>query len=80
MTDEPNRPAPFLNALGQVDEPDYYIMFLNSLEGLIDSAEMSGYDADGIAQLREASEFFWSDYRILQHTRAENAARKPSTD
>jgi hypothetical protein len=77
MVDEPDRPAPFLNALGQVDETDYYLMFLNALAGMIDSAEMSGYDADGIAQLKEANKFFWSDYRILQHVRQENAARQP---
>ncbi len=33
MDDEPSRPAPFLNALGQVNEPDYYMMFLNALRG-----------------------------------------------
>ena len=79
MDDEPSRPAPFLNALGQVNEPDYYMMFLNALEGLIDSAEMSGYDADGIAQLREARELFWSDYRILQQSRQEEAAKQRSS-
>jgi hypothetical protein len=39
-------------------ESDYYAMFLNGLAGLIDDAEMSGYDPDGIAHLREANEFF----------------------
>ena len=76
MAEDPPRFAPFRNALGQVDEPDYYMMFLNGLAGLIDDAEMCGYDADGIAQLREASEFFWSDYRILQHVRREAAERE----
>ena len=46
-----------------LDDYDYYVGFLNGLAGLIDDAEMCGYDADGIAQLREASEFFWSEYR-----------------
>ena len=76
MAEKPPRPLPFRNALGQVDEPDYYMMFLNGLAGMIDEAELAGYDADGIAQLQEASEFFWSDYRILQHARAEAAARE----
>jgi nitroreductase len=75
----PPDPAPqalFRNALGQAGEPDYYRGFLNGILGMIDVAQMAGYDADGIAQLREASEFFESDYRILQHVRAENAARE----
>jgi hypothetical protein len=56
-------------------ESDYYAMFLNGLAGLIDDAEMSGYDPDGIAHLREANEFFRSDYRVRQHAKAQDAAR-----
>lgn len=80
MAGETNRPAPLLNALGQVDEYDSYRGFLNALDGLIDQAQMSGYDADGIAQLMEASEFFRSDYRILQHSRRENAGETPAPE
>ena len=80
MADEPSRPAPFLNALGQVNETDYYLMFLNSLEGLIDVAELSGYDADGIGQLRDASESFWSEYRILNQGRHDAAAKPNAPD
>lgn len=76
MADEPPRFAPFRNALGQVDEFDHYAGFITSLAGLIDGAQLSGYDADGIAQLIEAMEYFRSDYRILQHARAEAAARE----
>jgi hypothetical protein len=54
------------------DEPDYYGGFINVLEGMIEQARMEGYDADGIAHLEEASEFFSSDYRILQNIRKEN--------
>ena len=46
------------------DQPDSYAMFLNALDGLIDDAEMSGWDGDGLTNLREAREFFSSDYRI----------------
>lgn len=63
MPADPNRP-----------EIDYYAGFLNALAGLIDDAEMSGYDADGLACLREASEYFRSDYRIL-HPQLESVAR-----
>jgi nitroreductase len=77
---DPEHHALFRNALGQASEPDYYAGFLNGILGMIDAAQMAGYDADGIAQLREASEFFESDYRILQHIRAEQAARKPPSD
>lgn len=66
--------APFKNALGQAGERDEYMMFLNGLAAMIDEASLAGYDPDGIAQLVEANEFFWSDYRILQHARAEAAA------
>ena len=59
------------------DKPDYYAIFLNALEGLIDDAEMSGYDSDGIGHLREASEFFRSEYRIQQHVNEQEALRGP---
>lgn len=55
-------------------EADYYGRFLTGLAGLIDDAEMSGFDRDGIAHLREANEYFRSDYRIL-HPESENAGR-----
>lgn len=54
---------------GEGDSPpytdgDYYAFFFNGLAGLIDDAEQAGYDEDGIAHLREAYEFFGSEYRI----------------
>ncbi|HET6526572.1 hypothetical protein [Sphingopyxis sp.] len=56
--------------------PDYYAIFLNGLAGLIDDAEMSGWDEDGIAHLREADEYFRSDYRIRQQAQQEAAERE----
>lgn len=50
-----------------------YAAFLNGLLGTIDDAELSGFDEDGIAQLREAYEFFSSDLRI--RLRSENEAQ-----
>ncbi|HEY0594266.1 hypothetical protein [Sphingopyxis sp.] len=55
--------------------PDYYAIFLSELAGLIDDAEMSGWDEDGIAHLREADEYFRSDYRIKQQAQREAAER-----
>jgi len=52
-----------------------YAAFLNGLLGTIDDAELSGFDQDGIAQLREAYEFFSSDLRIRRHS--EDEARAP---
>jgi hypothetical protein len=57
-------------------EPDYYASFLNGLAGLIDDAELSGWDENGIAHLREADEFFRSDYRIRQHEKREADQRE----
>ncbi len=57
-------------------QPDYYAMFLNALAGLIDDAEMSGWDEDGLTHLREAQEFFRSDYRIRAHAAREAAERE----
>lgn len=51
------------------DRPDYHAGFLIALAGMIDDAEMSNYDRDGIAHLREASEYFWSEYRLLHPER-----------
>lgn len=45
---------------------DDYRAFLNGLLGAIDDAEMSGFDGNGIEQLREAYEFFSSDLRIME--------------
>jgi hypothetical protein len=58
------------------DQPDFYAMFLNALNGLIDDAEMSGWDADGLTSLREAHEFFSSDYRIRQQSQNEGRDRE----
>jgi hypothetical protein len=43
---------------------DYYGFFLTGLFGVIDDAEMSGYDEEGIEHLREAREIFMSEFRI----------------
>lgn len=51
------------------NEPDYYAMFLNALAGLIDDAELQRWDQDGVAHLREATDYFRSDYRMRQHAR-----------
>lgn len=48
-----------------------YAAFLNGILGMIDDAELAGFDQDGIAQLREAYEFFSSDFRIRQHSEDE---------
>jgi hypothetical protein len=58
------------------DEQDYYRCFCNAVLGLIDDAEMSGYAADGIEHLREASEYFESDWRTLKHAREQEVERK----
>jgi len=58
------------------DTPDYYAIFLNAISGLIDDAEMLGWDEDGIAQLREANEFFRSDYRIRRQAEQDAADRE----
>lgn len=53
-----------------------YAAFLNGILGTIDDAELSGFDQDGIAHLREAYEFFSSDYRIRQHSEDEAQVRE----
>ena len=60
------------------EEPDYYRMFCNALRGLIDDAEMCGYDSDGLTHLREASEYFESHWRIVKTTREQDANRDGS--
>ena len=55
---------------------DYYEIFLNGLVGLIDDAEMSGWDEDGIIHLREAEQYFRSDYRIRRLAAQEAAERE----
>jgi len=55
---------------------DYYATFLNGLAGLIDDAQMSGWDEDGIIHLREAEEYFQSDYRIRRLAEQEAAERE----
>lgn len=56
--------------------PDYYEIFLNGLSGLIDDAEISGWDEDGITHLREADGYFRSDYRIRKLAAQEAAERE----
>jgi hypothetical protein len=58
------------------DQPDFYAMFLNALDGLIDDAEMSGWDGDGLTNLREAREFFSSDYRVRKQSQNEAKDRE----
>lgn len=53
-----------------------YAAFLNGLLGAIDDAELAGFDQDGIAQLREAYEFFSSDLRIRRHSEDEARVRE----
>jgi hypothetical protein len=57
------------------DNRDYYAGFLNALAGLIDDAEMSNYDTDGLQHLREAEEYFRSHWRTIKHAREQDAAR-----
>jgi hypothetical protein len=54
---------------------DDYAGFLNHFSGTIDDAELSGFDADGIAHLKEAFEFFSSDLRLRRHSEAAARAR-----
>lgn len=49
-------------------DADYYAIFINALRGLIYDAELSNYEQNGIVHLREALEYFSSDYRILNQT------------
>lgn len=51
------------------EKPDYYRSFCNALLGPIDDAEIGNLDSDGLAHLREASEYFESDWRTIQHAR-----------
>ncbi|MCY1672706.1 hypothetical protein OVA07_17035 [Novosphingobium sp. SL115] len=53
-----------------------YAAFLNCVLGTIDDAELSGFDQDGIAHLREAYEFFSSDYRIRRHSEDQAQVRE----
>jgi hypothetical protein len=53
------------------EEPDYYRTFCNALLGLIDDAETANYDQDGLAHLREASEYFQSDWRTIHQSHRE---------
>lgn len=53
-----------------------YAAFLNGLLGTIDDAELSGFDEDGIAQLREAYECFSSDLRIRRQSEDEAQVRE----
>ena len=53
--DEENSP-PYSDA-------DYYGFFMTGLFGLIDDAELSGYDRDGIERLRQARELFWTEFK-----------------
>lgn len=53
-----------------------YAAFLNGLLGTIDDAELSGFDQDGIAELREAFEFFSSDLRIRRQSEDEAQVRE----
>ena len=57
-------------------EPDYYRSFCNALLGLIDDAEICSYDSDGLAHLREASEYFESHWRTVAHARKQDAKRE----
>lgn len=59
-----------------MDKPDYYASFINAVAGLIDDAELEGWDPDGLAHLREAQEAFRSDYRIREHERREARERE----
>jgi hypothetical protein len=58
------------------DEQDCNRSFCNALLGLIDDAEMDGYAADGIEHLRQASEYFESDWRPLKRAREQDVERE----
>jgi hypothetical protein len=43
-------------------EADYYGFFMTSLFGIIDDAEMSGYNPEATELLRQAREIFWREF------------------
>ena len=55
-------------------DADYYGFFMTSLFGVLDDAELSGYDRKGIALLREAQEVFWAEFQ-RRHPGAWNPRR-----
>jgi hypothetical protein len=42
---------------------EYYGFFMTGLMGLVDDAELSGYDARGTELLRQARVIFWREFR-----------------
>ena len=45
---------------------DYYGFFMSGLLGLIDDAQLSGYDRKGIELLRQAKDLFLAEF-VRQH-------------
>ena len=52
-----------LVAATDAQDADYYGYFMTALFGLIDDAELSGYDQDAVEHLRRARELFWAEFR-----------------
>jgi len=44
-------------------DANYYGFFMTGLFGLLDDAELSGFDQNGIALLREARDIFWAEFQ-----------------
>jgi hypothetical protein len=55
-----------------------YAAFLNSLLGVIDDAEMSAFDKDGIARLREAYKFLALTFVFGDNPKMKHRCEKPS--
>lgn len=43
-------------------DADYYGFFMTGLFGVIDDAEMAGYNREGTELLRQAREIFWQEF------------------
>jgi hypothetical protein len=44
-------------------DADYYGMFMTGLFGLVDDAELSGYEPKGVVHLRLARDLFWAEFQ-----------------
>ena len=72
---EDNHGHPWGSKVGLDQERDDYRGFCNGLSGMIEDAQMGGYDSDGVALLQEASEYFESHWRTIKHARDQEAER-----
>jgi hypothetical protein len=46
-----------------ISAADEYGGFMTALFGLLDDAELLGYDAEGVACLRAARDLFWAEFQ-----------------